>query len=212
MNSRIQKGTKWIWHSSLYIEMKTIIINETMLTACQLRRHHRRRRRHLCFIVELFAVVLMIYSICETDTIDAADASAAYFNCNNRRAKKKKQGKNVENTLVHTAAALFSSSDSTISRKRNINAGQWPAAAANAAAVVVVVAVAAAEPSHTKKKKKCWNDVTTPKQLLNYRLSLREAAKLPLFASRSNNNPNRITWVFSPNNRPNKKERETKRG
>lgn len=69
--------------------MKTIIINETMLTACQLRRHHRRsrrrRRRHLCFIVELFFVILMIYSICETDTIDAADASAAYFNCNKQR-------------------------------------------------------------------------------------------------------------------------------
>lgn len=98
MNSRIQKGTKWIWHSSLYIEMKTIIINETMLTACQLRRHHRRRRRHLCFIVELFAVVLMIYSICETDTIDAADASAAYFNCNNWRAKKNKNKEKMSKT------------------------------------------------------------------------------------------------------------------
>lgn len=118
----------------LYIsKWKTIIINETMLTACQL-----RRRRHLCFIDELF--------LCSHDIFHLRNRHnwclAAYFRCN-------KTKKNVENYTerVHTAAAAsFGSSDSAISRtarilkkiRRNINAGHWPAAA---------------EPSHTKSKK-----------------------------------------------------------
>lgn len=118
----------------LYIsKWKTIIINETMLTACQL-----RRRRHLCFIDELF--------LCSHDIFHLRNRHnwclAAYFRCN----KKKKMSKTYWESS-HSSRSIqfiwqcdFTNRAHTQKIKRNINAGHWPAAAADVS-----------EPSHTKK-------------------------------------------------------------
>lgn len=92
---RYEKKTEF--GTVLYIsKWKTIIINETMLTACQL-----RRRRHLCFIDELF--------LCSHDIFHLRNRHnwclAAYFRC----SKTKKNMSKIHWESSHSSISNSSS-------------------------------------------------------------------------------------------------------